>query len=48
MQLKATPIIRLLIRIISAFKVNYINLSDLDKLFQNKQLKDNEYNGDNS
>ena len=40
----ATFIIRLLIRIVSDFKVNYNNLSDLDEMFHSK--KDSEYNSD--
>ena len=43
----ATPIIRLLIRVISALKVNFNYLWDLDEMFYTKQLKDGEYNGDN-
>ena len=42
-----TPIISLLIRIISYLEVNYNNLLDLDEMFLTKQLKDGEYNSDN-
>ena len=38
----ATPIIRLLVWIISDFKVSVNYLSDLDEIFQTNQLKDNE------
>ena len=40
----ATPIISLLIRVISGFKVNFKYLWDLDEMFFTKQLKDGEYN----
>ena len=43
----ATPIIRLLIRVISDLKANYKYLSDLDEMFHTKQLKNGEYNSDN-
>ena len=43
----ATPIIRLLIRVISDLKVIFNYLSDLDEMFSTKQLKDGECNGDN-
>ena len=43
----ATPIIRLLIRVISDLKVNFNYLWDLDEMFYTKQLKDCECNGDN-
>ena len=43
----ATPIIRLLIRVISDLKVNLNYLSDLDEMFYTKQLKDGKCNGDN-
>ena len=43
----ATPIIRLLIRVISDLKVNYNYLSDLDEMFHTKQLRNGEYNSDN-
>ena len=43
----ATPIIRLLIRVISELKVNFNYLWDLDEMFYTKQLKDGECNGDN-
>ena len=42
----ATPIIRLLIRVISDLKVNF-NFLDLDEMFYTKQLKDGKCNGDN-
>ena len=40
----ATPIISLLIRVISGFKVNFKYLWDLDEMCFTKQLKDSEYN----
>ena len=40
-------VIMLLIRVISDIKVNYKYISDLDKMFHTKQLKDGEYNTDN-
>ena len=43
----ATPIIRLLIRVISNLKVNFNYLWDLDEMFYTKQLKDGECNGAN-
>ena len=43
----ATPIIRLLIRVISDLKVNSKYLCDLDEIFYTKQLNDGECNGDN-
>ena len=43
----ATPIIRLLIRVISDLKVNFNHLWDLDEMFYTKQLKDGKCNGDN-
>ena len=43
----STPIISLLIRVISDLKVNFNYLSDLDEIFYTKQFKDGEYNGDN-
>ena len=43
----ATPIIMLLIRVISALKVNFNYFLDLDEMFYTKQLKDDECNGDN-
>ena len=43
----ATPIIRLLIRVISDLKINSNYLSDLDEMFYTKQLKDGKCNGDN-
>ena len=42
----ATPIIRLLIRVISDLKVTFNYLSDLDEMFYTNQLKDGEYSGD--
>ena len=45
---EATPIIRLLIRLISDLNnVNFNFLWDLDEMFDTKQLKDGEYSGDN-
>ena len=43
----ATPIIRLLIRVISDLKINLNYLSDLGEMFYTKQLKDGKCNGDN-
>ena len=43
----ATPIIRLLIRIISDIAANYNFLSDVNEILYRSQLKDGEYNGDN-
>ena len=43
----ATPIIRLLIRVISGVKVNSKYLWYLDEMFFTKQLKDGECNSDN-
>ena len=43
----ATPIITLLIRVISGLKVNLKDLWDLNEIFYTKQLKDGECNGDN-
>ena len=43
----ATPIISLLIRVISDLKVNFNYLWDLDEMFYTKELKDGECNGDN-
>ena len=43
----ATPIIRLLIRVISDLKVICNYLSDLDEILYNEQLEDGEYRGDN-
>ena len=43
----ATPIISLLIRVISGLKVNFKYLWDLDEMFYTKQLKDGECNSDN-
>ena len=42
-----TPIIRLLIRVISDRKVTCNYLSDLNKILYNEQLEDGEYRGDN-
>ena len=43
----ATPIIRLLIRVISDVNFNFKYLWDLDEMSLTEQLKDGEYNGDN-
>ena len=43
----STPLIKLLTRVISDLKVNFIYLSDLDEMFYTKQLKHGECNGDN-
>ena len=43
----ATPIIRLLVRVIGDLKVNFNYLLDLDEMFYNMQLKNCECNGDN-
>ena len=43
----ATPIIRLLIRIINGLKFNFNYVSDFDEIFYTKQLKDGKCNGDN-
>ena len=43
----ATPITRLLIRVISDLKFNFNYLWHWDKMFFTKQLKDGECNGDN-
>ena len=43
----ATPIIRLLIRVISDLKINFNYLSDLNEMFLTKQLKSGKYNSDN-
>ena len=43
----ATPIIGLLVRVISDLKVNFNYLWDLDEIFYTKQLKDGNYSGDN-
>ena len=43
----ATPIIRLLIGIISDVAANYSYLSDVNEILYSSQLKDGEYNGDN-
>ena len=42
-----TPIIRLLIWVITDLMVNFNYLSDLDEMFYTKQLKDGECNDDN-
>ena len=42
----ATPIIKLLIRVISDFKVNFNYLSDLDEMFYTKQLNNFKCNDD--
>ena len=44
----ATPIIRLLIRVISDLKVTYNYLSDLNEILYTNHLKDGEYSGDNN
>ena len=41
----ATPMISLLIKVISGFKVNFKYLWNFGEMFFTKQLKDNEYNG---
>ena len=43
----ATPIIRLLIRIISDLKVHFKYLADLDEMSRTKQLKGGECKGNN-
>ena len=43
----ATPIIRLLIRVISDLKVTCNYLSDLNEILYNEQWEDGEYRGDN-
>ena len=43
----ATPIIRLLIGVISDLKVTCNYLSDLTEILYSEQLEDGEYNGDN-
>ena len=43
----ATPIIRLLIRVISDLKVICNYLSDLNEIFYSDQLEDGKYYGDN-
>ena len=42
----ATPLIRLLIRVISDVKVTCNYLSDLNEILYNEQLEDGEYGGD--
>ena len=42
----ATPIIRLLIRIIGDIVAYYNYLSDVNEILYSSQLKDGEYNGD--
>ena len=42
----ATPITRLLIRVISNLKVTFSYLSDLDEIVYTNQLKEGEYSGD--
>ena len=44
----ATPIIRLLIRVISVLKVTCNFLSELNEILYSDQSEDGEYNGDNS
>ena len=43
----ATPLIRLLIKVISDLKVTCNYLSDLNEILYNEQLEDGEYRGDN-
>ena len=43
----ATPIVSLLVRVISGLKVNSKYLCDLDEIFYTKQLNDGKCNGDN-
>ena len=43
----ATPLIRLLIRVISDLKVTWNYLSDLNEILYSEQLEDGKYNGDN-
>ena len=43
----ATPVIKLLIRVISDLKANFNYSSDLDEMFYPKQLKNGEYNSAN-
>ena len=43
----ATPIIRLLIRIISDIAANFYYLSDVNEILYGSKLKDGKYNGDN-
>ena len=43
----ATPIVRVLIRVISDLKVTCNYLSDLNKILYNEQLEDGEYRGYN-
>ena len=43
----ATPIIRLLIGVISDLKVTCNYLSDVNEILYNEQLEDGEYRGDN-
>ena len=43
----ATPVIKLLIRVISDLKANFNYLSDLDEMFHTKQLKNGECNSAN-
>ena len=43
----ATPVIKLLIRVISDLKANFNYLSDLDEMFHTKQLRNGEYNSGN-
>ena len=42
----ATPLIRLLIRVISDLKVTCNYLLDLNEILYNEQLEDGEYHGD--
>ena len=41
-----TPIIRLLIRVISDHEVTFKYLSDIDEMFYTNHLKDGEFSGD--
>ena len=43
----ATPVIKLLIRVISDLKANFNYLSDLHEMFHTKQMKNGEYNSAN-
>ena len=44
----ATPLIRLLIKVISDLKVTCNYLSHLNDILYNEQLEDGEYRGDNA
>ena len=43
----ASPIIELLIRVVSDIKATFNYLSDLDEIFHTKQLKNGKCNSDN-